>query len=557
MTAIDITDLDTQIPARPEPTRDRYGRPLITPVGGGKPVGYTRVTTLAKALDDGGGLIPWKATATIVGAMRRQGLFARWQALASKAQGDPWYHSAETKAAAKKLVEECAEAGGSTDRADLGTALHAIAEQADLGRPVHIQPNLRADLDAYHATLAAHGVEILPEWMERFVVLDDWQVAGTFDRLVRMPDGRLVVADLKTGADLKYSWQSIAVQLAAYAHGLDYDVTTAVRTPLPEHDMSVGLVIHLPAGTGTCTLYTVDLVAGWEAAELSLRTRVWRTRRDLATPLPASPQVTGGEGEPASPPIQEKTVSGVNTGDTSEGAPPAAGVAVIGTAGRPVDRRAWLLERVVAINAIPSAKAVLGALWPVDIPRKKSHRHTIEQLDALEAVIVQVERQHQMPFTPGPSPEPPAAPAPSLAVVAPVVDDTELAPDGDIDALAATIAALAPERLSFVKAMVGAANAAGHPINVSKRAGAAPARRIRIARALIAWAEYGEEFLRAGFAALGHHVDPDIPTGLLVGACSLDDAVALEALATALDDDSAAVEIDAVTAAVRIVRAAA
>ena len=31
--------------------RDKWDRPLITPPDGGKPVGYTRASTLAKALD--------------------------------------------------------------------------------------------------------------------------------------------------------------------------------------------------------------------------------------------------------------------------------------------------------------------------------------------------------------------------------------------------------------------------------------------------------------------------------------------------------------------------
>jgi hypothetical protein len=40
--------------------RDRWGRPLIEPPDGGKPIGYTRVSTLAKALDDKTSLMDWK-----------------------------------------------------------------------------------------------------------------------------------------------------------------------------------------------------------------------------------------------------------------------------------------------------------------------------------------------------------------------------------------------------------------------------------------------------------------------------------------------------------------
>jgi hypothetical protein len=521
MTTIDITDIPA---ARPEPTRDRYGRPLVTPVDGGKPVGYTRVTTLAKTLDDGGGLIPWKATATIVGAMRRQGLFARWQALASKAEGDPWYHSADTKKEAKRLVEECAEAGGSTDRADLGTALHAIAEQADAGLPVHIQPGLQADLDAYHATLKAAGVEILPDWMERFVVLDDWKIAGTFDRMVRMPDGRLLIADLKTGADLKYSWQSIAVQIAIYAHGVDYDIPTGTRTPLPDHDITTGLVIHLPAGTGTCTLYEVDLEAGWEAAELSLRTRAWRTRKDLAVPLPANPK--GGEGVPALPSTSEKTTSSVNTG--SEGTPPATGTAN-NTDGRPADRRAWLLERIAELAAIPEAKTVMRALWPADVPMSRSHPHTDHELDAIQHVLETVEARHEAPFTPGPAtvvdPRPP-----TLTVVADRPDDTDLMGPADVAALAAVIGALTPERQQLLRTAAAAANAAGHSISITR---VPSKRRFQIARMLIAWSDHGEDALQAAFRYIGSSGQ----LGELVGECTYVDATTLVTLAAGLPDD--------------------
>ena len=50
-------------------------------------------------------------------------------------------------------------------------------------------------LDAYRE--ATQGFEVLD--IECFVVNDELQAAGTFDRLYRCPDGRVRVADLKTG----------------------------------------------------------------------------------------------------------------------------------------------------------------------------------------------------------------------------------------------------------------------------------------------------------------------------------------------------------------------
>ena len=294
-----------------ETRRDSYGRYLVLPPTGNKPLGYTRATTVTKTLDDGGGLLPWKATATMVGALRRPGLMARWQALMTQ-QPDPWYGSADSKTAAKKLVEECANAGGSTDRADLGTALHAIIEQQLLGvagTPL-LQPGTQADIDAF--TAATAGIQFDRSFIEAMVVLDGHRVAGTSDQLrTTVPGIGDVVSDLKTGADLRYSWQSIAMQLAIYAHadnvyaqGEAADGSQDMRLPMPKVSQDVGLVIHLPAGESRCELHLIDIAAGWEAFERAMWVRSWRTRKDLTRPY--TPTATAKPAPaPEPPPFDE------------------------------------------------------------------------------------------------------------------------------------------------------------------------------------------------------------------------------------------------------------
>ena len=277
--------------------RDRWGRYLVVPPGATRAVGYTRATTIAKALDDQGGLMPWKAAMAITGLLRRQGLRAQAEALHSQhPDTGAWYGGPDAKKAIKDLVEQCAEAGGSADRADVGTALHAIIEQINLGERPHItQDSTRADVEAYQAAINQHGIRFDPNYIEASVVLDEYRIAGTADMLRTMVPGvGQVIADLKTGSNLTFSWQSIAVQLAIYAHadalyrqGDATDGSQDIRHPAPDVRQDVALVIHLPAGEARCDLYLLDIAAGWEAFQHSMWARTWRSRKDLANPLPA------------------------------------------------------------------------------------------------------------------------------------------------------------------------------------------------------------------------------------------------------------------------------
>lgn len=70
-------------------------------------------------------------------------------------------------------------------------------------------------------------------------------------------DGVAYLADLKTGS---LHQAQVAMQLAMYASGERYD--NGRRSPL-HVNQERGLVIHLPSGSGTCSLHWVDLKAGW------------------------------------------------------------------------------------------------------------------------------------------------------------------------------------------------------------------------------------------------------------------------------------------------------
>src|SRR5436190_1707487 len=114
-----------------EQPRDRWGRPLVVPPEGGEPVVYTRVSTLAKALDDLNGLIKWKQRKTAEGLIRRPDLYTRVSG--ELANGDPdvdW----PTKRALDDICEEAMEAAGASSGRSSGSAFHQLTEAIDRGK---------------------------------------------------------------------------------------------------------------------------------------------------------------------------------------------------------------------------------------------------------------------------------------------------------------------------------------------------------------------------------------------------------------------------------------
>lgn len=240
--------------------RDRWGRPLIVPAEGGKPIPYTRVSTLAKALDDKTALTNWKCRQVVIGMGHRADLVA----VAQSVRGD------DRKL--DEVVKDAMTAAESERAANLGTALHALSEQVDAGADIETLPEFaRADLAAYKQALT--GIEMLAA--EMFVVTDEVQAAGTFDRLVRLPDGRIVVADLKTGRHEPRYPHGATQQIAVYSRGHLYDAEKHRVGHLPTLgiDQDTGLLIWMPAGTGTCELFELDLNVGWGLAQVSVAVR--------------------------------------------------------------------------------------------------------------------------------------------------------------------------------------------------------------------------------------------------------------------------------------------
>ena len=259
----------------PEIPRDRWSRPLVVPPNGGKGVPYTRCTTFVKVIEDTYNLGRWMNRMTALGLSERPDLL-----LAVGAHRDD-------KTKLNKICEDAQEAAKAHAAATTGTALHALTERIDRGQDVGVVP------DAYLADLRAYEEatkDLTATHIEQFCVLDNLQIGGTPDRVVKY-QGKRYIADVKTGT-IEYGALAIAMQLAVYARSNTYDHTTGQRG-LHDADLQRGIVIHLPAGTGTCELKWVDLEQGWNAVRVARDVREKRKLKygDLMSPFNAALEV--------------------------------------------------------------------------------------------------------------------------------------------------------------------------------------------------------------------------------------------------------------------------
>jgi len=105
------------------------------------------------------------------------------------------------------------------DRAAVrGTEVHGLGEQLLRGEEVEVPEHLAGHVESY--------VRFLDEWKPEPILIEApvghrrWRYAGTLDMVVRLPDGRQVLADIKTSAS--GIWPETAYQLAAYRHAEVY-----------------------------------------------------------------------------------------------------------------------------------------------------------------------------------------------------------------------------------------------------------------------------------------------------------------------------------------------
>jgi len=425
-----------------ETRRDRWGRYLVVPPEGGKPVGYTRATTIAKTLDDTSSLMSWGERMTAIGLARRPDILAQ----ISDAEND--------KTALNKLCQQAKEAGGATIRRDLGTALHSILERSWTD-PDYTPPAAHIDdVTAVHAAIETAGYRIVDGMNERIVVNDTHRIAGTFDLMLEHHTGRRVIADIKTGSTVAYSGLSFATQLTIYANadhlytqGANPDGSEDYRDPLPEVDTSHAIIVHVEPGSGKCTLHRLTLDP--TILDLAMTVRNVRKRRDLITELEADSQ-----------PQPELTFT--------------------------PGRDAWLRARIDRIRNTDPERLALR--WPADQvpPPKKIDRYDDTQIDLLIPIIDDLETICELPFgdpdpaQPTPTPKSRTTKQQQNATVE-MPDEGELNPAHGAE-LAEQFAALTDKQRTWIGQRVQEANQANLPIRVAEHP---TERRCTIAETLI------------------------------------------------------------------------
>lgn len=121
-----------------------------------------------------------------------------------------------------------------------GTEVHGIAEHLIKGEEVEVPEHLAGHVEAY--------VKFLDEWKPEPVLVEatvghrKWRYAGTLDMVCKLPDGRTVLADIKTAAS--GIWPETAYQLAAYRHAEVYLDADGAEQPMPTVDAGYAIWVR-------------------------------------------------------------------------------------------------------------------------------------------------------------------------------------------------------------------------------------------------------------------------------------------------------------------------
>lgn len=247
--------------------------------------GYARASKWSENVDSKGGLIDWAACQAAMGMILDKSARSDVITLINESP-DPWGDDEGAKGNTvkdrlKRAVEKARETAGASVASSKGSMFHKYMELIVQSKPIrYVDEDMRPLVDKMRE--AVDGIEFFGT--ELFLINDELQIAGSTDLVGRMPDGRIVIMDLKTGKrDFKFP-MSPEIQLGIYSHSHRYDQESGkVSLIHPDLDPSAGVMIHFPIMTANpeVKFYELDLAEGYQNAMLGSWVKHARRKREL------------------------------------------------------------------------------------------------------------------------------------------------------------------------------------------------------------------------------------------------------------------------------------
>lgn len=273
--ADEFASIDADSRGRELVTAGRYRLPNRD--GSERKGGWMRATNLAGAISDQRALQDWELRTQLWGMRANVEIVDEF--LLDRVFDDPEAEAKDVRESLDGYIKRLKTAGKGDLGAQRGTIRHAMVEAEHAGLPVFVRARMRAQLDAYRASLADGGLVALPGMQERTVLNERYGVVGTLDNVVHDQAWAVNrIADLKTFKAF-YSWLENVIQFHVYATSdavLDRTSWTWNDWPV-KVDPSVALIAWMPHehperadGVGV-DLYEVDIWRGEALTRVALQ----------------------------------------------------------------------------------------------------------------------------------------------------------------------------------------------------------------------------------------------------------------------------------------------
>jgi hypothetical protein len=273
----------------------RYKMPLLAGESGPKSGdpwvagGLQSMTNLASSISDTKALMDWTVRQVLIGIGLHPDLASEIRRVvwSAKEEGADFQNLRAHKAlteALDDLAERAKDISGANAARDAGIVRHDVWEVVGKTTAYTGTEQINGEIQVLQELLDEHGLEVIPEYVERTVRNISVRAAGRFDNiLMSRKSGRLYMADLKTKRKPFWSMLEIDAQLAGYAYS-DYmlDATTLSEYLIGPRrlgvDLDVGVVLHMPSDGSRPWLRKADLVEGWKTLQLARQVCTQRSK---------------------------------------------------------------------------------------------------------------------------------------------------------------------------------------------------------------------------------------------------------------------------------------